>query len=721
MRTRIIRLIIMALLISLAVPVASVNATNVNSCVLPVPAVSPPLQACVLSFPSGSTDIYVDMNNLTLPSGITQSTLDRLYIPEGVYTKISLVNLPQRTSARPLVITNYGGQVKVSSTAGDQGIIASGGKHWVLTGKYDTGAKTGHSGYVGHSNGAYADSSGTYGIEVNKVGDSGIKVSNATNFELSHIEVANVGFAGLLIKTDGQPNATMDGVKIHDMYIHDSESEGVYIGNTSKTPNSQHKFTNLEFYNNRIVRSGTEGLQLSHMGNGTKVHNNVVFLSAISWKNPFQNWQDGSFQLYVRDGNVEVYDNLFIGGGQKLFDVQFMASTAEQPAAGELYMHDNYFSHSRGFFSYVFNDSTNYGSGIRFENNTIREINFHYTEVNSGYANPNALVRTSPNTTNPAQYNNNSWSGPQGFIDVLNTTNKANGTSSNVTASGNQKQTSIAPVAFMDTTFPVSFDWSLIEYWHPASKYPGITITYNVGDYVVYNGKIFRCVTTHTGSTGSTPGASSKWVEEDWPTDDLRLTATSPFQGLGLNDAGGTPEEPEEPEEPNNPGTLQLIVPTAAGPAGSNWFPLQNAFEGTVAYNPTTGALSGGSGGEFAPYYQDRYGYIDFGPNWADVRISQTWTKYRASSTGNMTPYDTLWWDDDKNDTTSASELLETRINFNTKQGLSSNMTTEPWYADTADMTAVPVTPKARYLILHSPSNMNSRALEYAIVGWIDD
>ncbi|MBO9605484.1 MAG: Ig-like domain-containing protein [Paenibacillaceae bacterium] len=263
----------------------------------------------------GSSSIYYSNIQASFPQ-VDWSTLERLYIPAGSYQFIQLNNLPQRSAANPLIITNYGGQVKVGGTH-TYTFSIGGGSNWILTGKYDSDLKTGDVNYQGHLNGNYAGSAGHYGIEVGRSNTSGIGIGNfATNFELSFIEVGYSGFAGLLIKTDGQPTATMDGVKIHDMYIHDIESEGMYLGNTSGTSN-QHIFTNLEIYNNRVLRTGTEGIQLSNMGDGIHLHHNVVAMCATDWKDPFSNWQDGCLQYAQRAGSAEIDHNVFIGGAKQ--------------------------------------------------------------------------------------------------------------------------------------------------------------------------------------------------------------------------------------------------------------------------------------------------------------------------------------------------------------------------------------------------------------------
>jgi hypothetical protein len=159
-----------------------------------------------------------------------------------------------------------------------------------------------------------------------------------------------------------------------------------------------------------------------------------------------------------------------------------------------------------------------------------------------------------------------------------------------------------------------------------------------------------------------------------------------------------------------------LIAPAAAGATTtSGYFPMDFAFDAQPTLNAAEEPV-GGAGGNDAAAYGDRSGYIDFGPDWAKVRITSTWTQYRVSSTGDQIPYSEVWWDDDI-DGTNDSGLLETGVNFGTARGLSTG-STEPWIRD-RDFSNSPVAPKARYLLCRTPSITNSRAKEYAIVGYI--
>src|SRR5215203_68833 len=166
-----------------------------------------------------------------------------------------------------------------------------------------------------------------------------------------------------------------------------------------------------------------------------------------------------------------------------------------------------------------------------------------------------------------------------------------------------------------------------------------------------------------------------------------------------------------------NDADLELIAPEEAGTAnGSAFFPMQGAFDAQPELRLAGEPVGGGPGGE-APSFGGRVGYIDFGPEWAKVRIHSTWTRYRTWSFGDQTAYAELWWDDDF-DFVNDSGLNETGVNFNSARGLDTR-TTEPWVLDSAP--AAPVAPRARYLLLRSPSTMADRAKEYAIVGTVED
>ncbi len=84
------------------------------------------------------------------------------------------------------------------------------------------------------------DSAHRYGIILKGASTMGLNLGLlSTNFEVDRLEIADIGFAGIMAKTDpkcgkpyGRDKFTMREIKIHDNYIHDTQGEGLYIGNS---------------------------------------------------------------------------------------------------------------------------------------------------------------------------------------------------------------------------------------------------------------------------------------------------------------------------------------------------------------------------------------------------------------------------------------------------------------------------------------------------------
>ena len=76
----------------------------------------------------------------------------------------------------------------------------------------------------------------------------------------------------------------MRDIKIHDNYIHDTQGEGIYVGNSfyAKGVSSScgqlmpHAVENAKVYNNRVVRTGWDGIQIGAATKGCEVYGNMV-------------------------------------------------------------------------------------------------------------------------------------------------------------------------------------------------------------------------------------------------------------------------------------------------------------------------------------------------------------------------------------------------------------------------------------------------------------
>lgn len=455
------------------------------------------------------------------------TTLDRLYLPAGTYRSVLLGELPERSAERPLVITNAGGQVRVGGDAANYVFVINGGTNWVLTGRYDEESEIGAADYPGHAEGNFAHSQGSYGILIDdafsKQGLSGLAIGGgASDFELEMLEVTRAEFAGIIAKTDDDGDATMKNVRVHDVYIHDVGSEGIYFGSTQAQP--QHSFENLEIYDNRFLRTGTEALQVGQQGSGTEIHHNVLGPAAIRWRSAFQQYQDGNVQYGQRYGSSSFHHNIVIGTGD-LF-VEFFPTPVEgdAPSDGEeVSFTDNYFSDTSSSGVYTHADET--GVTVRFERNVFRGFNFDYSSVYPDATEPVQVFGVGSNTQNPHVLKNNVADSPYPFIQWL---------FDSVTTENNTAET-VLPVKFRDfMNADIDANVRRVEWWTDrATLHPDQAIVrYAAGAYVMHLGTLYRArIDNQEAPPDTSPDA---WEALAPPADDVRLSADSPHAGLGL-------------------------------------------------------------------------------------------------------------------------------------------------------------------------------------------
>lgn len=486
-----------------------------------------PEKTFTLPAPKGTA---IDEPNLSTKYGdVDWTTLDRLYIPAGTYDTMILGGLPERTAERPLVITNAGGQVRIGGKGKSFVVSIRGGKNWILTGRYDPESRTGDAGFRGHAEGAFAHSQGTYGIFVDDAfstsGNSGIAVgSKATDYELEMIEVARAEFAGIIAKTDNDGTATMRNVKLHDTYIHDTGSEGIYFGSTQAQP--QHAFENLHVHDNRILRTGTEALQVGQLGSGCEVDHNVLGPGAVRWRSAFALYQDGNVQYGQRYGSSSFHHNVVVGTGDLFVEFFPTVAPGDTHAPGDtVTFADNYFadSSSAAVFTQLANET---GVTVRFERNVFRGFTFDYDEVYPAAEPPVGLVKAGAGTTNPHFFTDNVADSPYPFY--------AYAPASNVTLTNNELA-AVPRIAFRDfMNAAIDESYRRLEWWTPTATLAAGAppMTYPVGRFVVDEGILYEAIAE---STGKKPKDHPEaWKVLPAPADDVRLAPGSPHAGLGL-------------------------------------------------------------------------------------------------------------------------------------------------------------------------------------------
>jgi hypothetical protein len=502
--------------------------------------VTPPLgpPTSELELPVRGREIYVNDVQARFPE-VDWATLDRLYIPAGEYDLIYLGNLPQRDRARPLVITNRGGQVVVRTTR--YGISMVGGSGWILTGHHDAEARTGDPAFPGHAGCDYPGSRGRYGIHV--IGDEGpgqtlvaarspagsepgAGSNFATDFEISFLEIERAGFAGLMVKSDDQPAATMRSVSLHDLYVHDTVSEGVYVGNTSSTP--QHTLEDLVFRNNRVLRAGTECAQFGHLVRG-EIDHNVFGLCAIDWRDSFSAYQDNGLQLGVRRGTTRVHHDVVVGASDNLLTLFPQPRDGDEHTPGDaVELSDLVLSSTRGGIAWMHGA----GDGVtewRFSRWAVRSATFSRDEVYTSATPPTALFSTSTTTTVRAA--EIVWDRESVPVDRFFA-----GGSAPVELGAGIEAGVVPELDFRDfMPLPPGTPYERVERWAATARRAGDPpppVTYEPGDYVVHHGVVYECLRSSAGEPPDT--TPSAWRSLGLPTDDVRFTPASPHRPRGL-------------------------------------------------------------------------------------------------------------------------------------------------------------------------------------------
>ena len=487
------------------------------------------------TLPAGTPTIsYPDVQK-SFPM-VNWSKLERLYVPAGKYKTFELGNLPKRDAKSPLVITNLGGQVQVGPNLGGNFIWSmGGGSNWVLSGRYDPDSKTGDEKFPGHRCGAYASSRGMYGFLSDDAFDHsgpythmGIAIGGgATDFELEYLEVTRSGFAGIRLlnaKTGGaaDPAQPMANVRVHDTYVHDTDSEGYYFGWTGDPPS--YLFPNLQIYNNRIVRTGSETLQIQDLGDGSHIHHNVFAFGALHWLDNFGHYQDGCLQILTRQGKVEFDHNVTMGGAGTF--LSFFSAPEAGDGARNVTFHDNYFADTRSLGGYL-NGSSSAPSSFAFTNNYFRGFDFTYAAVDPKALNPGVVFGVNSPNMAPISFDGNTIEGSKLLSGI-----DLNGTKANITATNNVSA-AVVPVAYVASGYP-DVPTGKLSAWGPTATLAADmhAIQYAVGDLVMSDAQLYRAKTANTGSKPA--DHPEAWEKLALPSDDLRVDPSSPYAAFGV-------------------------------------------------------------------------------------------------------------------------------------------------------------------------------------------
>jgi len=474
------------------------------------------------------TGIYYPDVQESFPE-VDWADVDRLYIPAGQYTSMSLGNLPDRSADDPLVITNMGGQVRIGPNLPDGNYLwtMSGGSNWVLTGRWDPQSQTGDEAAPGHRCGEYGQARGNYGFwsddayAAREYLHMGLSVSGASAFEIEFLEIERSGFAGIrLLNPWSDGELPMADVSVHDTYVHDTDGEGIYFGWTGGPPGNL--IAGLQVFNNRFVRTGNEALQIQDIGPDSEIHHNVMAFSALHWRdNGLGAFQDGNAQIAIREGAVSIHHNLFIGAAGSL--VSFWSQPQDGDGERMVQFADNVIADVRNLGVY-FGGTAGPDSSFEFTGNFLRGIEFTYDALDPGAVAPTTVFRLGAEVNGVVTFSGNHW---EDDLDLV-------GGGGDVTEADNV-QGPVEPVEFVDSGYPDGADVLRLEAWTAESTLaPGSPPRdYVEDDLVMYDAVLYRCIAANTDQPP--PDYPQSWEALPTPVDDLRIVEESPYAGYGIH------------------------------------------------------------------------------------------------------------------------------------------------------------------------------------------
>ena len=228
---------------------------------------------------------------------------DTILLTKGTRPFIIFKNI-NGTAKNPITIINQGGTVEINS---DHyfGISIRKSKCVKLSGAGDT--------------------TSLYGIRIFNRKGSGLSVGDfSSDFEIEYVEVGNSQHSGITAKTEpfcgfDRNTFIQENTVIHHCYVHDTGTEGMYIGSTfyqgqtvqcSGIPNNilPPLLKNVDIHHNRVENTGWDGIQVASAVNA-KIHHNQIKHDSQQ----LADWQMTGITL--GEGSTgEIYNNKVIDG-----------------------------------------------------------------------------------------------------------------------------------------------------------------------------------------------------------------------------------------------------------------------------------------------------------------------------------------------------------------------------------------------------------------------
>jgi hypothetical protein len=243
-------------------------------------------------------------------------------ISAGTRGRLTLKNF-HGASSQPITFINSGGQVTIQ---GDPNQIEGGTDALKL--ESNSYIRITGSGASNQCGARYLAQQQACGIRVTQ-GFKGVADYRNTNLEIDHLEIYRTGGPGMKLNSGTVGNWTHYNAYVHDIYAHDTGTEGLYIGANYEGVGVNPIFKGLEVSYNRIENTNWSGLDVKSAMENVKIHHNVIINTSLAktdgglgivdsitgdyYNNWIQNIRN-SFAFKIKSyGNQRIFNNIVVG------------------------------------------------------------------------------------------------------------------------------------------------------------------------------------------------------------------------------------------------------------------------------------------------------------------------------------------------------------------------------------------------------------------------
>jgi len=229
---------------------------------------------------------------------------DCLLMEAGVRTGITFKGF-KGEPGNPILITNQDGLVDINTSyTWGWAMYFRDCQHINFSGKGDIGYE--------------------YGIKISESNTGAILGYRKTEYiEIENIEITKTGI-GISVKTRDDENGdpvirdewTQHDTTVHDCYIHDIRSEGLYLGSSAWGEGIHPELDGVYVYNNIIENVGYDGIQVSSAPYNVEVHHNYINCPGHSMEgNPPNGANNVSGIIMGGGARGKLYNNKVINSG----------------------------------------------------------------------------------------------------------------------------------------------------------------------------------------------------------------------------------------------------------------------------------------------------------------------------------------------------------------------------------------------------------------------